>query len=50
MADIYENKPAPAAPTSSALPLLIAYWLLVGVPLVWGVLQTLKKSLALFGG
>ncbi len=23
-------------------------WLLVGIPLAWGVLETLKKSLALF--
>lgn len=47
MADIYDNQPASS---TSALPLLIAYWLLVGVPLMWGILQTLKKSLALFGG
>jgi len=24
-------------------------WLFVGVPLLWGVLQTIEKSLALFG-
>ncbi len=46
MAEIYEPDAAPAAP---ALPLLMVYWLLVGVPLLWGILQTLKKSLALFG-
>jgi len=24
-------------------------WLAVGVPLLWGVVQTLKKAMALFG-
>ena len=24
-------------------------WLAVGVPLVWGVVETLKKAMALFG-
>jgi hypothetical protein len=28
--------------------LLIAAWILVGVPLLWGVWQTLQASLALF--
>jgi hypothetical protein len=28
--------------------LLIFSWLFVGVPLVWGVVQTLIKSMALF--
>jgi hypothetical protein len=27
---------------------LIVSWMLVGVPLAWGVLQVLKKSLDLF--
>jgi hypothetical protein len=30
------------------LTLLIVSWLWVGVPLAWGVLQTMKKSMALF--
>ncbi len=24
-------------------------WLAVGIPLVWGVVETLKKAMALFG-
>lgn len=27
---------------------LIMAWLFVGIPLIWGVLQTLEKSLELF--
>jgi hypothetical protein len=32
---------------TSPLSLAIA-WLIVGVPLLWGVMETFKKSLALF--
>jgi hypothetical protein len=28
---------------------LVLAWLLVGLPLVWGVAQTIHKALALFG-
>ena len=28
---------------------LVLAWLAVGVPLLWGVVQTLKKAMALFG-
>lgn len=28
---------------------LILSWLFVGIPLVWGITQTVIKSLALFG-
>jgi hypothetical protein len=28
---------------------LIVLWLLVGIPLLWGVTETLKKALKLFG-
>ena len=28
--------------------MLVVAWLWVGVPLAWGVLQTVRKSLALF--
>jgi hypothetical protein len=31
---------------SSAL--LVFRWLVVGLPLAWGIIETLKKSLALF--
>ena len=27
---------------------LIAYWIVVGVPLIWGVAQTIHKAAALF--
>ena len=28
---------------------LVMAWLAVGVPLAWGVVETLKKAMALFG-
>ncbi len=39
--------PAPDVPDRSA-GLLIFAWLFVGLPLAWGVTQTIIKSLALF--
>jgi hypothetical protein len=37
------------APRSTSGPLVVALaWLAVGLPLLWGVAQTLKKALALF--
>jgi len=27
----------------------LAAWLAVGIPLAWGVVETLKKAMALFG-
>jgi hypothetical protein len=36
----------PETPTSLAL--VVLAWLVVGAPLVWGVVQTLKKASALF--
>jgi hypothetical protein len=43
------NSPNPVASNgSSQLPLLVFAWLFVSVPLLWGVLQTLKKAAALF--
>jgi hypothetical protein len=42
---------APASPPPSSagqLVTLVLAWLGVGLPLVWGVLQTLEKTLALF--
>lgn len=39
-----------ATTTDRSSPVTIALaWLAVGVPLAWGVLQTIIKSLALFG-
>jgi len=28
---------------------LVMLWLAVGIPLLWGVMETLKKALKLFG-
>jgi hypothetical protein len=33
---------------SRQIPVLIGAWLVVGVPLLWGVGQTIAKALALF--
>ncbi len=33
--------------SSKVVPLLA--WLAVGLPLLWGVVQTVKKAMALFG-
>lgn len=35
---------SPSSPAKLAL-----FWLIVGLPLAWGIWQTLQKSLALFG-
>ncbi len=42
-----DRVPAPSAPTSASLALIVA-WAIVGIPAVWGVTQTVIKSLALF--
>ena len=39
---------APRPPQIGNLLLLLVSWLWVGVPLAWGVLETVRKSLALF--
>jgi hypothetical protein len=39
MADVNVNK---------ATGTLIIYWLIVGIPLAWGVYNTLKRALLLF--
>jgi len=43
-----ETNPVSTPQTSHALTLAFA-WLAVLVPLAWGVAQTVKKALALFG-
>jgi len=35
-------------PPARSVGLLIFAWLFVGIPLIWGVTQTIIKSLALF--
>jgi len=37
-----------ASPASSQLLVLVLSWAGVGLPLAWGVLETLRKTLALF--
>jgi hypothetical protein len=39
---------AQATPGAGNALLLVISWLWVGVPLAWGVLQTLRTSMALF--
>jgi hypothetical protein len=41
-----ETRPSAAAPVSWA-PVILA-WILVGVPILWGVWNTLLKAAALF--
>ena len=41
------NRPPGAAPSDQTIP-LIASWLVVGIPALWGVAQVVIKSLALF--
>ncbi len=49
MAETYTNTPADEAPqAASSLPTVLICWLVVGLPLAWGIIETLKKSLALF--
>ncbi len=49
MAETYTNTPADTSPKAASSPLtLIVCWLVVGLPLAWGIIETLKKSLALF--
>lgn len=40
----------PSAPSAafSSVPRLVLAWLWVGIPLLWGVSETVKKALALF--
>lgn len=37
-----------ARPKASSPVTLALAWLAVGIPLIWGVAQTIKKALALF--
>ena len=40
------SSPSNGSPSSPAQ--LLFAWLIVGIPLAWGVIQTLIKSMALF--
>ncbi len=49
MAETYTNTPTDTSSQAASSPvLLIVSWLVVGLPLAWGIIETLKKSLALF--
>jgi hypothetical protein len=41
------NPTDPAPPSGQTVQLMLA-WALVGIPLIWGVLQTLSNALKLF--
>ena len=43
----YDNSPATGGSQSAKL---FLYWLIVGIPLVWGVAQSVNAALPLFGG
>jgi hypothetical protein len=38
----------PPSPRPTPMAVVLAAWLFVGAPLVWGILQTMKKAVALF--
>ncbi len=38
------------SPAASYTPRLVASWLVVGVPLAYGIVQTVRNILPLFGG
>ncbi len=48
------HQPAPGEPSrqsgQSNLPMLCIAWLVVGIPLGWGVVKSVEKSLPLFNG
>jgi len=50
MAEVYSDTPDRIASEAQPPPvILLIRWLVVGLPLAWGIIETLKKSLALFG-
>jgi hypothetical protein len=42
------SAPEASAPGGGQLVVLLLSWTAVGLPLAWGVLETLRKTLALF--
>jgi hypothetical protein len=48
MATKYDMTNKDPAKTNGTVKLALA-WLAVGLPLAWGVVETLKKAMALFG-
>jgi hypothetical protein len=42
------DQPMNDVPSSRSVGLLIFAWLFVGIPLLWGMTQTIIKSMALF--
>ena len=45
-----EDLPSSQDTGGSQTPRLVASWLIVGVPLAYGIYQTISKTLPLFGG
>ncbi len=49
MAELYSEMPDKTPSEAPSPPaILLVRWLVVGLPLAWGIIETLKKSLALF--
>ena len=48
MADTHPTDHAPASPRTTPWPVIAAAWVVVGVPAVWGVSQTVRTATALF--
>lgn len=48
MAEVYGDRAPETSDAAPATPALIVSWLVVGLPLAWGIYQTVQKSLALF--
>ena len=49
MAETYDNTPTDTFPRTASSPLLLLVsWLVVGLPLAWGIMETLHKATALF--
>ena len=43
-----ENKPGEKTPSTTSPILIAVAWLWVGLPLTWGVIQTISKTMDLF--
>ncbi|HEY0450712.1 MFS transporter small subunit [Actinophytocola sp.] len=43
------SQPESSAPSSQTVRLVVS-WLIVGIPLIYGLYQTIKSVLPLFGG
>ncbi len=48
MTTLPSRRPDDGQPATTPKILLVASWIFVGIPMAWGVYQTILKSLALF--